>query len=68
MVLYVLQANPGASKVRHVGLPDYEMNKNVFEKSNVTGGLAYTSANQPCDIDDEEDMEDRFFNSSILPF
>ena len=43
-MLYVLQVNHRASKFKHVGLLDYEMNKNVFEKSNATGELAYTSA------------------------
>ncbi|KAL5578065.1 hypothetical protein UlMin_019764 [Ulmus minor] len=62
------KANPGASKFRHVGLPDYELNKNMFEKSNATGGLAYTSASQPCDLEDEWDMEDRFLNSGIPQF
>ena len=68
MVLYVLQANPGASKFKHVGLLDYEMNQNVFEKFNAMGGLAYTSENQPCDLEDEWDMEDRFLNSGISQF
>ena len=68
MVLYVLHASPGASKFKHVRLPDCEINKNVFENSNTTGGLAYTSANQPCDLEDEWDMEDKFLNSGILQF
>ncbi|KAL5539254.1 hypothetical protein UlMin_044840 [Ulmus minor] len=62
------KTNPGANKFKYVGLPDYDMNKNVFEKYDATGGLAYTSANQPCDIDDEEDIEERFLNPSIPPF
>ena len=44
------------------------MNKNVFEKSNAIGGLAYTSTNQPCDIDEEDDIEEMFLNPGILPF
>ena len=36
------------------------MNKNVFEKSNDTGGLGYSLANSPCDIDEEADIEERF--------
>ena len=43
MVLFLLQESLGASKFKYVGLPDYELNKNVFEKSNAMGGLAYTS-------------------------
>ena len=50
------------SKFKYVGLPDYEMHKNVFEKSNATGGLGYSSANPPCDVDDEADIEDRFLH------
>ncbi|KAL5559848.1 hypothetical protein UlMin_036059 [Ulmus minor] len=61
------KANPRVKKFKYVGLPDYDMNKNVFEKSNATGGLAYTSANQPCDIDEEEDIEERLLNPDILP-
>ena len=66
-MFYVTQENPRATKFRYVGLPDYDMNKNVFEKANATGGLSYTSANQPFDIEDEEDMEDRFLNYGIPP-
>ena len=54
------QANPGVNKFKYVGLPDYEMHKNVFEKSNATGGLGYSSANPPCDVDEEADFEERF--------
>ena len=36
------------------------MNKNVFEKSNATGGLGYSSANSPCNVDEKEDIEERF--------
>ena len=67
-MLYVTHANPRATKFKYVGLPDYEMDKNVFEKANAMGGLAYTSANQPCHLEDEWDMEDRFLNSSIPQF
>ena len=52
-MFYVAQANPRAVNFKNVGLLDYEVKKNV-------GGLAYTSANQPCDIDDEEDIEDGY--------
>ncbi|KAL5571296.1 hypothetical protein UlMin_020893 [Ulmus minor] len=62
------KANPRANKFKYVGLSNYDMNKNVFKKSNATGGLAYISANQPCDIDDEEDIEERFLNPNIPPF
>ncbi|KAL5574034.1 hypothetical protein UlMin_023631 [Ulmus minor] len=62
------KANPGANMFKYVGLLDYDMNKNVFEKSNATGGLAYTLANQPCDIDKEKDIEERFSNLGIPPF
>ncbi|KAL5580585.1 hypothetical protein UlMin_013027 [Ulmus minor] len=61
------KVNPRANKVKYVGLPNYDMNKNVFEKSNATGGLAYTLANQPCKIDEDEDIEERFLNPGILP-
>ena len=64
MFFYSAQANLGAKKFKYVGLPDYEMNKNVFEKSNATGGLGYNSANPTCDIDEEEDIEERFLNPS----
>ena len=50
------------SKFKYVGLPDYEMHKNVFEKSNSPGGLGYISANPPCDIDEEADIEERLLH------
>ncbi|KAL5544234.1 hypothetical protein UlMin_008018 [Ulmus minor] len=56
------KANPGVSKFKYVGLSNYEMHKNVFEKSNATGGLGYSSANPPCDVDDEANIEDRFLH------
>ena len=62
------QANPRANKFKYVGLPDYDMTKNVFKKSNATSGLAYTSANQLCDMDEEEDIEEMFLNPGIPPF
>ena len=62
MLFYSEQANPGANKFKYVGLSDYKMNKNVFEKSNATSGLCYSSANPSCDIDEEEDIEERFLN------
>ena len=65
MVLHILQVNPRASKFKYVRLLDYEMNKNVVENANVMGGLAYTFANQPCDLEDEWDMEDMFLNSGV---
>ena len=43
------------------------MNKNVFEKSNAIGGLCYSSANPPCDIDEEEDIEEIFLNLGNRP-
>ena len=43
------------------------MNKNVFEKSSATSGLGYSSANPPCDIDEEEDIEERFLNLGNRP-
>ena len=49
-------------KLKYVGLPDYEMHKNIFEKSNATGGLGYSSANPPCDVDEEADIDDRFLH------
>ena len=60
--IFVEHANPGVNKFKYVGLPDFEMNKNVFEKSNATGGLGYSSANPPCDIDEEADIEKRFLH------
>ncbi len=36
------------------------MNKNVFDKASVTGGLGYNSSQMPPDIDEEQDIEDRF--------
>lgn len=50
------------NKFKYVGLLDYEMHKNVFENSNATGGLGYRSANPPCDVDDEADIEDMFLH------
>ena len=38
------------------------MNKNVFEKSNATGGLGYSSTNPPCNVDEEVDIEERFLH------
>ena len=38
------------------------MHKNVFEKSNAIGGLGYSLANPPCDVDEEVDIEDRFLH------
>ncbi|KAL5582905.1 hypothetical protein UlMin_015347 [Ulmus minor] len=61
------KVNPRANKDKYIGLPNYDMNKNVFEKSNATGGLAYTAANQPCKIDEDEEIEERFLNHGILP-
>ena len=56
------QANPGVNKFKYVGLLGNEMHKNVFEKSNATGGLGYSSANPPCDVDEEADIEERFLH------
>ena len=56
----ILQANPGVSAFKHVGLPDPDLCKNVFDKASVTGGLGYSSSQMPPDIDEEQDIEDRF--------
>ena len=56
----ILQANPGVSAFKHVRLPDPDLCKNVFDKASVTGGLGYSSSQMPPDIDEEQDIEDRF--------
>ena len=56
----ILQANPGVSAFKHVGLPDPDLCKNVFDKASVTGGLGYSSSQMPPDIDEEQDIEDQF--------
>ncbi|KAL5572895.1 hypothetical protein UlMin_022492 [Ulmus minor] len=56
------KANPGVNKFKNVGFSDYEMHKNVFKKSNATGGLGYSLTNLPCDVDEEADIEERFLH------
>ena len=59
-MFHILQANPGVSTFKHVGLADLDLCKNVFDKASVTGGLGYSSSQMPPDIDEEQDIEDRF--------
>ena len=64
----ILQANPGVSTFKHVGLPDLDLYKNVFDKASVTGGLGYSSSQMPPDIDEEQDIEDHFLYPDDRPF
>ena len=59
-LFHILQANPGVSSFKHVGLPDLDLCKNVFDKASVTGRLGYSSSQMSPDIDEEQDIEDRF--------
>ena len=66
-LFHILQANPRVSKFKYVGLPDYDMNKNVFDKASVTGGLGYNSSQMPPDIGEEHEIEDRFLHPDGRP-
>ena len=62
--IFVEQANRGANKFKYVSLSDYDINKNVFKKSNATSRLGYSLGNPPCDIDEEGDIKERFLHPS----
>ena len=66
-MFHILQANPGASKFKHVGLPNPDLCKNIFEKSSVTGGLGYNSSEMLPNIDAEQDIEDQFLHPDSRP-